>query len=765
VGGAPIPFLRGLQLQIGLPAQVQLPPRVFRGRLTGMLFDTDKAFLLPSALHGIRRLVHFYDDHDGLEMVIVGHTDSRASDNYNLDLADERAASIAAYLRDQFPVWLAFYEPPTPFNRRWGIREDQHMLSALTDGTAPFYAGPINGVATPAFNDAVRRFQEWSNANRGTSLALTGIGPLTRRELVIVYMEQDGTTLPASVTPVTHACGEFHPERPIPGDVPENRRVEIFLFEGPITPPPPPPAPSRCPPGGCTEQPIWVQQSVLTVDFDQDLADLTVHVTDAGGNPLDGVTVELSGPGADSDASDARGRADFHNLAPGTYALLGRKDGFSHEPTNAVVEGGRANEARLVMHPVTLEILDRSNAVTTFVRFGLWDHAVDTSGGPNGVLRNGVAEAANFIGLDTRRFRFRVQDVSATGTVNLEWKTLTAAGADDDAPASRVLTCVETPAGSHTFLSNAVMLVTDDIDAAQSTEAGLVAPPAPAAETGLRARGASNHRLRRAAIDGSVRADYPPHTTVQAAATLFRRAPEERHRLALRIVNYNGCVTPAHIDGQVLRAKQRWNQLGLEIDAAAAVVRPAPAGMFNAAGLFPVGFAGNANESAAFRDLLPLTPDNTCTIVFVPMVGANAYASNFSVNPIPNPPGPDLPMGDRFFVFMSSGLALEDLTLAHELHHVLHNRHDDPAAIREHYTFNTSAPNGFGVALPDVRIYRRVQNAGAPDPDNDATDTNIVNWSRRRRVGRLEANGQMGGGLSGMAPVTATTGNLLVTGF
>jgi hypothetical protein len=49
VGGAPIPFVRGLQLQIGLPAQVQLPPRVFRGRLTGMLFDTDKAFLLPSS--------------------------------------------------------------------------------------------------------------------------------------------------------------------------------------------------------------------------------------------------------------------------------------------------------------------------------------------------------------------------------------------------------------------------------------------------------------------------------------------------------------------------------------------------------------------------------------------------------------------------------------------------------------------------------------------------------------------------------------------
>lgn len=47
-----------LKVSIGTPNTVELPPRVFRGRMVGMLFDIDKTFLLPGAMRGIRELKH-----------------------------------------------------------------------------------------------------------------------------------------------------------------------------------------------------------------------------------------------------------------------------------------------------------------------------------------------------------------------------------------------------------------------------------------------------------------------------------------------------------------------------------------------------------------------------------------------------------------------------------------------------------------------------------------------------------------------------------
>jgi outer membrane protein OmpA-like peptidoglycan-associated protein len=530
-GGAPgaLAFVPGLQLQIGVPAVVQLPPRVFRGRLTGMLFDTDRAFLLPGAMHGIRRLKHFYDDHPGLEVLVVGHTDLRGTPDYNLGLSDERARSIAAFLQDQFDVWLAFYAGGAPPNRRWGIREDQHMLSALTDGTTPFYTGPINGANDAATQAAVRRFQEWSNANRGTSLTLDGIGPNTRRELIKVYMQQDGTSLPTGTVIATHGCGEFHPEVPVDGDVQANRRVEIFLFEGPIDPP----VPARCPNGGCTEQPLWVARTLETIDFGDDLGDLTVRVTDAGGNALAGVAVSLTGPAAANDDTDARGNADFHNLAPGSYALAGRLDGFAHEPTAATVVGGRGANAVLVMHPVTIEILDAAGNVATSVKMGLWDNAFTAAG----ALLNAADEPNNFAGADTRRFAFRVRDVGVTtGHADIDWRTLGSLRGDLDrrAPAPN-LTLVETAAGSHVFVSRGVLLTSDNDDGVQGTNSGLAAP---LPDVGVRNRGQTNHRLRHAVVDGFVRGEYVPSSggnPVRVELPVFERAPDERRRVPVQI--------------------------------------------------------------------------------------------------------------------------------------------------------------------------------------------------------------------------------------
>ena len=66
-----------LALQAGTSTQVELPPRVRSGRLTGLHFETAKTFLLPSAMAGIRTLRSLYDSYGAdLSVLVSGHTDT-----------------------------------------------------------------------------------------------------------------------------------------------------------------------------------------------------------------------------------------------------------------------------------------------------------------------------------------------------------------------------------------------------------------------------------------------------------------------------------------------------------------------------------------------------------------------------------------------------------------------------------------------------------------------------------------------------------------
>jgi len=261
---------RGVKVKIGQSQVVELPPRVFRVRLTGFLFEIDKTFLLPSAMKGIRGLVDYYNDHPGMSVVVTGHTDRLADDTYNLHLSDERAVSVGHYLKDEVDPWLACYQG-SPHSKVWGTREDQHMLTAIKDGAGqPYYAGEVHGQLDPGTQDAVRRYQQ----DRG--LAVDGFpGPETRRALVTDYMSLDGTTLPVTASLETLGCGEHHNEVPTEDNVeePRNRRVEVFLFEGP----PDPPNPGTCPDAGCAYL-EWVRRTIETVDFDHDAPTSTAEL-------------------------------------------------------------------------------------------------------------------------------------------------------------------------------------------------------------------------------------------------------------------------------------------------------------------------------------------------------------------------------------------------------------------------------------------------------------------------------------------------------
>ena len=78
-------------------------------------------------------------------------------------------------------------------------------------------------------------------------------------------MSADGTTLPRGIERTTHGCGPYFPDAPTGpnDDVPQNRRVEIFVFDGPIVPPPP----ADYSEPGSPEYLAWVAQVDETIDL------------------------------------------------------------------------------------------------------------------------------------------------------------------------------------------------------------------------------------------------------------------------------------------------------------------------------------------------------------------------------------------------------------------------------------------------------------------------------------------------------------------
>ncbi|MGH9408952.1 MAG: carboxypeptidase regulatory-like domain-containing protein, partial [Vicinamibacterales bacterium] len=73
-------------------------------------------------------------------------------------------------------------------------------------------------------------------------------------------------------------------------------------------------------------------------------------VTDATGAVLPGVTVDISGPQSQSAVSDSLGQAHFLNLAPGTYTVSAKLQGFSeYLNKNVPVETGGSVPLRVAM--------------------------------------------------------------------------------------------------------------------------------------------------------------------------------------------------------------------------------------------------------------------------------------------------------------------------------------------------------------------------------------------------------------------------------
>ena len=66
--------------------------------LSDVLFDTGEADLRQGAMRAMDRLAEYMESNPKRELLIEGHTDSRGSEEYNRQLAGERAAAVAEAL-------------------------------------------------------------------------------------------------------------------------------------------------------------------------------------------------------------------------------------------------------------------------------------------------------------------------------------------------------------------------------------------------------------------------------------------------------------------------------------------------------------------------------------------------------------------------------------------------------------------------------------------------------------------------------------------
>ncbi|HYV67554.1 MAG TPA: carboxypeptidase regulatory-like domain-containing protein, partial [Myxococcales bacterium] len=353
----------GVKVKIGAASTVEVPARVRRCRLSGLNFDTNKTFLLPQAMTGIRQLVKLYKSFEGIQGLIDGHTDKQPPKvgetfEFNRKLSVERAESIAAYLTDDAQAWQKFYAG-TGASGKWGVREDQLMLATVKDSDGSvFYDGEIDGKVGQKTKDAYHKFQ----SSRLLDQSDTASSQM-RLELVRAYMALDGTSLPPGANPKIHGCGLTHPlpetaSDPDPNQ-PKNRRVEVYLFDGAVDPPPV----DREPRGGCEEHAKWVGQMILDVDLDQAPGNLKVFVIREDRSPIAGARVHISGPlaldattGADGVAVDSAGNPPFDELIPGGYKVIAEADGFFADDVAVTVRAGQNGEADVKLKAETFAL-------------------------------------------------------------------------------------------------------------------------------------------------------------------------------------------------------------------------------------------------------------------------------------------------------------------------------------------------------------------------------------------------------------------------
>jgi outer membrane protein OmpA-like peptidoglycan-associated protein len=68
---------------------------------SGILFDFDRAELKSNAMTNIQNLATSMKNNPNTNILIIGHTDSKGTDSYNMSLSQRRAMSVKNYAQMQ----------------------------------------------------------------------------------------------------------------------------------------------------------------------------------------------------------------------------------------------------------------------------------------------------------------------------------------------------------------------------------------------------------------------------------------------------------------------------------------------------------------------------------------------------------------------------------------------------------------------------------------------------------------------------------------
>ncbi len=447
-------------------------------------------------------------------------------------------------------------------------------------------------------------------------------------------------------------------------------------------------------------------------DGDDDLVEVTV-----GLEPAIAGAFEISSVGAPASikAWTSRDKAQAWPLPrtidpsaeapPYTIFLEGATSGalellLRHETADGTVLAS-APYAVTVFSVEALEDSDGDRRITAaddavdHVRIGLWDHAFEPVADPftPPALLNGQSEDENFVGSDSRRFYFRVRDVSATpGAIavgNFEWFTIKANGDHDDYPPThRTLTLTESGAGTEEYASVAVMLVPDAVDRNQPTHPGLPAGTPAAYDR-------HDHRTREASeVDDLVVARYRPAGAAGPAFDfrwpVFDRDPDDRRNLVIEVFNFSGgstgveAIPETTIAAAIESIEDRFLVAGLRAnvthDAATHLIDlgASPVNLNSVADAptanVPFGSLEPSGDELvlidAVRRVSPAVPENANTIYLLFIgrfadTGLNGEAFADGVTQAGSP--------GRNFAFVAGRESNFDLVPAHEIGHFLTN--------------------------------------------------------------------------------------------
>jgi hypothetical protein len=309
---------------------------VRRVRMVGMLFDANKCFPLPEGLPGVRTVVALHRERPKAKVLIVGHAESDETHG-GPDLAVARAGALGAYLTNKPKDWLSWFGSGKPEHARWGLREVQLMLSALSSKGTPLYEGYASGVRDEKTTAAVKEFQKSKNLKDDGKG-----GPDTLKALVTAYMGIEDTSLSRDIVPVVHGCaGHFDDTATDDGLQPDDRRLEVFFFDDEIDPKPA--GKSSAP--GSAEYPAWRAALVETRDFEHH--GIHVQIVDADKQPVPLAETHLEGPTTGDAVADDHGFVSFFDLVAGEYTLSAKRRGFKigtfklAYPTAKTVQGYR----------------------------------------------------------------------------------------------------------------------------------------------------------------------------------------------------------------------------------------------------------------------------------------------------------------------------------------------------------------------------------------------------------------------------------------